>query len=309
MTAATMPHPARGIGQPLACAILAMVAIQLAAALSRPLVAEIGAPAVTWLRMTAAGIALLVVTRPKLRGLPRRAFGAALMLGGALAIMACAYFAAVSRLPLGVVATIAFLGPLSLGVLGSRGWKPTALALLAGTGVALAVMPLPSAADTGSVLDPVGIVLALIAAVGFALYILLTRRVGMLFHGSDGLTISLLTAALLLAPFGLAGIDHAPGLPVILGSASLAILAPLLTCRLEMSALRTLGTQCFSILISLEPAIAAALGLVVLHEVPSPLQATGMICVILASVGTVRLTSRSASTWSCTKARPDYSKP
>ena len=83
----------------VSAAILAMVAIQLAAALSRPLVAEIGAPAVTWLRMATAAAILMIVTRPNLRGLDRQSLWAALMLGAALAVMAVSYFAAVSRLP------------------------------------------------------------------------------------------------------------------------------------------------------------------------------------------------------------------
>ena len=292
MTASVQPHAPSGVTQAVSLAVMAMISIQLAAALSRPLVADIGAPAVTWIRMVAAAGLLLVFTRPRLRGLPRRALAAALMLGAALAIMSAAYFAAVSRLPLGMVSTIAFLGPLSVAVISARGWRTVGLAMLAAVGVILAVGAFLAAKDSGWATDPTGIVLALIAAMAFAGYIVLTRRVGSLFQGIDGLTVSLLTAALLLAPFGIAGLDHVPTLPVVLGSAGLAILAPLLTCWMEMSALRMLGTQCFSILISLEPAIAATLGLALLNEVPNLMQATGMILVILASIEAVRMSAR-----------------
>jgi inner membrane transporter RhtA len=292
MTAAVNPHTSDNVSQAVAYAVTAMVAIQLAAALSRPLVAEIGAPAVTWIRMVTAAGVLLVLTRPKLRGLQRQAIGAALMLGAALAVLAVSYFAAVSRLPLGMVSTISFLGPLAVALCGARGWRPVALALLAALGVVLAVGPFAAAADGGWSTDPVGIALALISAVAFAFYIVLTRRVGALFSGTDGMTLSLLTAAILLAPFGLGGLDHVPTLPTVLGSAGLAILAPILTLWLEMTALRTLGTQCFSVLISLEPAIAATLGLLLLNEVPTVMQVSGMILVILASVETVRLSAR-----------------
>lgn len=108
------------------------------------------------------------------------------------------------------------------------------------------------------------------------------------------LTLSLVTASILLTPFGLAGLDHAPGVSTILGSAALAILSPLVTCWFEMTALRSLGTHSFSILISLEPAIATLLGLVLLHELPTVLQVMGLCCVILASVLAVRLSARSA---------------
>ena len=294
MTAALLTPPARGLAQPVTLALLAMVSIQLAAALSRPLVAEIGAPAVTWLRMLAAAGVLMLLTRPRLRGLAPRAYGAALLLGAALAIMAATNFAAISRLPLGVVATIAFLGPLAVSILGARGWQPVGLALLAGGGVVLSVAPLRNGGAL-SALDPTGLVLALIAAAGFAAYIVLTRRVGSLFPGTDGLTLSLITASILLTPFGLAGLDHAPGVSTILGSAALAVLSPLVTCWFEMTALRSLGTQCFSILISLEPAIATLLGLVLLQEMATAVQVMGLGCVILASVLAVRLSARSAA--------------
>jgi inner membrane transporter RhtA len=286
------PRAPVGVSQAVGLAVLAMIAIQLAAALSRPLVAEIGAPTVTWIRMSAAAAALLVTTRPKLRGLARRSIAAAFMLGASLAVMAVAYFAAVSRLPLGMVSTIAFLGPLAVAVFGAHGWRPVALALMATIGVVLAIGALPSATDGGWTADPLGVVLAFIAAIAFAGYIVLLRRVGTLFSGSDGLTLSLLTAAVLLTPFGIVELDRVPSLPVVLGSVGLAVLAPLLTCWAEMTALRRLGTQSFSILISMEPAIAATLGLVLLHEVPNLMQAVGMILIILASIETVRMSAR-----------------
>ena len=284
-------HPAsarQGLGKAVGCAVFAMISIQLAAALSRPLVAEIGVPAVTWIRMAAAAAVLLLVTRPHLRGLPRRAILAALMLGAALAVLSAAYFAAASRLPLGLVATIAFLGPLTVAVVGAKGWVPIAMALLAGLGVLLLLWPFSATPNSGWAADPLGLAFAATSAVALALYIVLTRRVGMVFKGTDGTTISICTAAIFLTPFGLAGLDQMPALTVVAGSAGLAVLAPLLTCLMELAALRKLGTRCFSILISLEPAIAASLGFVILQEVPSPLQALGMACVVSASVAAVR---------------------
>lgn len=277
-----------GMVSPVGLAISAMVAIQAAAALSRPLVAEIGAPAVTWMRMAIAAAVLLAVTRPNLRRLDRRAIAAALMLGAALAVMSAAYFAAVSRIPLGLASTIAFLGPFSVAVLGARGWRTLGFSLLAGVGVLLSLNPWSDGVNQGWTADPIGLGLAGIAAVGFAAYILLTRRVGQIFSGTDGMTISLLTASILLAPFGVAGLHEVPSLHVIVGAAGLAILAPLLTCWMEMAALRKLGSQVFSTLLSLEPAIAAVLGIAFLLEFPNMLQTVGICCVVLASIGVVR---------------------
>jgi inner membrane transporter RhtA len=274
-------------------AIAAMIAIQAAAALSRPLVAEIGAPGVTWIRMATAAAILLVITRPRLRGLDRRSLWAALMLGAALATMSAAYFAAVSRIPLGLAATITFLGPFSVAVFGARGWRPLAFSLLAGLGVLLSLEPWSQGTNPGWTVDPVGLLLAGIAALGFAAYILLTRRVGQLFSGTDGLTISLLTAAILLTPFGIGGAHEMPSSGVILGAAGLAIFSPLLTCWMEMAAVRKLGAQVFSILLSLEPAIAAMLGIILLLEVPSVVQTAGIFCVVLASIAVVRSSAKS----------------
>ncbi|MES2551071.1 MAG: EamA family transporter, partial [Pseudomonadota bacterium] len=249
----------------------------------------------TWLRMAAAAAIMMVLTRPKLRGLDRRAMLAALMLGAALATMSAAYFAAVNHIPLGLASTIAFLGPLSVAMLGARGWRFTALALLAGVGVLLSLDPWSTGAGTGWTANPVGVALAAVSACGFAAYILLSRRVGALFPGTDGLTIALLTAAILLTPFGLIGMTAAPSVPVVLGTVSLAILAPLLTCWFEMAALRQLGSQTFSILLSLEPAVAAVLGIVLLLEVPSALQTVGLACVVIASILVVRISSAEAA--------------
>ena len=289
------PYRTTTIAPAVALAVSAMVFVQLSAALSRPLVAEIGVPGVTWLRMAAAAAIMMVLTRPKLRGLDRKAMLAALMLGAALATMSAAYFAAVNHIPLGLASTIAFLGPLSVAMLGERGWRFTALALLAGVGVLLSLDPWSTGAGTGWTANPVGVALAAVSACGFAAYILLSRRVGALFPGTDGLTIALLTAAILLTPFGLIGMTAAPSVPVVLGTVSLAILAPLLTCWFEMAALRQLGSQTFSILLSLEPAVAAVLGIVLLLEVPNTLQTVGLACVVIASILVVRISSAEAA--------------
>ena len=276
----------------VALAIAAMVSFQLAVALSRPLTAEIGAPAVSWIRMATGAVILIAVTRPKFGAMTRQAIWPALLLGGTLALMSVAFLAAASRLPLGLVATISFLGPLSLAVLTApAATRPLALGLAMTAAVGVLLMLIPHAQGSGGGWDTnrTGLAYAAIAAISWAVYIILMRRVGTVFAGTDGLCVSLLAAALLLTPTGLVAFDHPPPLSVLLGSAGLALLAPLLTCCLELQALRRLGTQCFGILMSLEPAIAALLGLALLHEIPTAQQFLGMVFVVVASAGTVRL--------------------
>jgi inner membrane transporter RhtA len=298
MTALHPPLEKSAIAPSVGLAVGAMVAVQLAAALSRPLIDDIGSPAFAWIRMIAAALILLAVARPRWKGLSRSALAASVLLGGTLAMMSVAFFAAINRLPLGLVTTIAFLGPLAVAVLGARTAVVEALGLAFGAGVGVVLMMAPTllGGAFGWTVDPVGLGLALIAAMGWALYILLSRRVGSHFSHADGLCLSFVTAAVLLTPTGLGGFDGMPELSLILGAAMLAILAPLLPCWLEMIALRRLGTRSFGVLMCLEPAIATVMGLVFLHEAPGPLQVAGIACVILASVGAVRLVERQQTT-------------
>ena len=292
MPSHTQPSIAPIAAGSIGLAIGAMVSFQLAVALSRPLTAEIGAPAVTWIRMATAAFILIAVTRPKFGAMTRQAIWPALLLGGTLALMSVAFLAAANRLPLGLVATISFMGPLSVAVLTAPATaRPLALglAMTAAVGVLLILAPHAQGGESGWDADGTGLVYAVIAAISWAVYIILLRRVGTVFAGTDGLSVSLLAAALLLTPTGLVAFDHPPPLSVLLGSAGLALLAPLLTCCLELKALRQLGTQCFGILMSLEPAIAALLGFALLHEIPTAQQFLGMVYVVVASAGTVRL--------------------
>jgi inner membrane transporter RhtA len=219
---------------------------------------------------------------------------AALKLGAALAMMSAAFFAAVNRLPLGPVSTIAFLGPLSVALIGARRARPQALglALVDGVCVALILAPFASGIQGSWTVDPLGLGFALVTAFGCALFIVLIRCVGSQFSQSDGLCNSLLTATLLLAATGLGGLERILDMSVIWMGAALAILAPLLTCWSAMAVLRKIRPQSFGILMRLEPAIATVLGLVILHGAPSPQQILGMDCVILASAAAVVLLSR-----------------
>lgn len=268
--------------------VASMVLFQLSAGLARPLVAEIGAAGVAWLRMGAAGAVLFLITRPRLQHLDRRSVLPALAMGGALAVMSSAFLAAVSLLPLGLAATITFLGPLGVAICSGRGWWPFALSVLAGVGVMLALDPWSSGTGPGWTADPVGLGFAVLAACGFGGYILMSRRVGQMFGGMDGLAISLVTATLLLTPVGVLSLNGIPSPTILLACVGLAIMSPLMTCWLEMTALRTLGAAVFSILLSLEPAIAAVLGIVLLLELPNAVQMLGIACVVIASVAVVR---------------------
>jgi inner membrane transporter RhtA len=276
-------HPSSEISFAPSLAVGSMISIQLAAALSRPLLMEMGASATTMIRLAAAAIVLLALTRPKPQHLTIGALVGALLLGISLAGMTVCFFEAVKRIPLGLVTTIAFVGPLAVATLGSRRPIEFACAALAAVGVVLLVMPY----TTGWVADAAGVILAMAAAGCWAAYIVFTKRVGATFKGLQGLAISFLVAAIVVVPIGVHQFQGWPPFLNLGAAAALALLAPLLPCCLEMMALRRMGARPFGILMSLEPAIGLAIGFILLRQEPNLPQLLGVACVVCASAGIV----------------------
>jgi inner membrane transporter RhtA len=138
----------------------------------------------------------------------------------------------------------------------------------------------------GVELDPVGLAFAFGAAAFWATYILLAKRMLADWPVGTGLSLTLLVAALLLAPFGLvAGGSDLLDLHVLALGLAVAVLGSMLPFALELAALRQLTAATFGILLSLEPAVAAFAGAVALAQVPSPVEALAIVLVIAASVG------------------------
>lgn len=266
-------------------AVGSMVSIQMAAGLAQPVIEAMGAFALTSLRLATAAVILLLLTRPWTAWQGMRSTGSALALGAALAGYSVCFFAATAWLPLGMVTTISFIGPLGLSLLATRRLLDGLIALLAAVSVAVLVWP----EDQGWVASPVGLALALASALCWATYIVLTQRVGKLFSGMQGLAISVTTAALIAAPFGLFTLTDWPDARMILFAAALGLLAPLATAGMEMMALRRMGKRPFGILMSLEPAIGVGVGMILLDQVPGLGQGIGVLGVVVASALTVVL--------------------
>jgi inner membrane transporter RhtA len=266
----------------VALAVAAMVIIQLGAALSEPLFDRVGPSGTVVLRLGFAALLLWPLARPRLRGRTRADLGAAVALGACSGAMAVAFFEAIARIPLGVASTIEFLGPLGVALAGSRRARDVAWVALAGGGVALLTL----GEGAGEPLDAAGVGFALVAGVCWAAYIVLTKHVGARWPGFEGLSVSLAVAALFSVPFGVAGAGAdllAPG--ALIGGLGLALLMPLIPYALELESLRRLPTALFGVILSLEPAIAALLGYIVLSQ---GLAATGVLAiamVVAASTG------------------------
>ena len=283
-----MPAPqSRGAGRAGGSAVPApllvlggVLSVQFGAALAATLVPTIGASGSVLLRIGFAAILLLAVARPRLRGHDRRAWTTVVAFGVALAGMNWAFYGALAHLPLGVAVTVEFLGPLVLTTVLSRRLLDLLAVLAAAGGVLLIsrALTVPFAE-----LSLAGIGLALAAGVCWAAYILLSGRTGAAFPGLDGLAIALVVATAVVLPAGLTADDL--WTPEHLGKGlGLAVLSSLLPYSLELLALRRLAPSVFGILLSMEPAVAALAGLVILGQRLDGLQLAGLALVVLASV-------------------------
>jgi inner membrane transporter RhtA len=268
----------RGVG--IGLALASMTTIQLGAALSDPLFDRLGPAGVVALRLFLAALMLWPFARPRLRGRSRSDVAAAVALGVCSGLLTLSFFEAIARIPLGVAVTIEFLGPLGVALAGSRRPRDVVWVALAGGGVA--VLTLGDGA--GGPLDTTGVALAGVAGACWAAYILLTKRVGARWAGLEGLSVSLCVAAAVTFPLGIASAGAELLAPeVILAGIGLALLIPLLPYVFELIALRRLPTGLFGVIMSLEPAIAALLGFVILGQDLTPAGVVAIAMVVVAS--------------------------
>jgi len=266
-------------------AVASMVLVQLGLALSVELLDRIGAEGAAWLRLAWAGVLLLILVRPRFWRFTRSALWACVALGVVTAGITLLFMASVARLPLGTASALEFLGPLGVAVV--RGRRATLVfPVLAAVGVVLLTEPWRGGAD------PLGVFYALAAGVCWAAYILLTQRVGDQVAGLSGLAVSMPVAALVATVVAGPAVIGAMSWQLLLGGAGLAVLLPVIPFSLELSALRRLSTAAFGVLMSLEPAFALVIGLLVLHQVPGWLPVAGVAFVVAAGIGAARTGDR-----------------
>jgi inner membrane transporter RhtA len=266
-------------------ALVSMFCVQLGVAASVGLFDQVGAEGAACLRLAFAGLILLATVRPRPGAFSRGSLATAVALGVTTAAVTMCFMAAVDRIPMGTASALEFLGPLGVAILRGHG-STKAWPAIAAIGVLLLTEPWHGA------LDPVGVAFALVAAVAWALYIVLTQRVGDEVAGLQGLAISMAVAgvvATVLAGPSLVG-DLKPA--VLLAGLGLAILLPVIPFALEMLALRRLTATVFGTLMSLEPALALLIGLVVLGQAPGLLPVVGIAFVVVAGIGAERTGAR-----------------
>jgi inner membrane transporter RhtA len=240
--------------------IAGIASTQVGGAIAKTLFDDLGPPGTVLVRTVFAALALALIWRPRVAGRSRGDIAVALAFGLALAAMNLSFYEALDRIPLGIAVTIEFVGPLAVAIGGSRRALDAVWVVLAATGILLL-------ARGGGDVNSAGVAFALLAGACWAAYILLNARTGRAFPGASGLTLAMAFGSVLLLPIGVASGGSAlldPGL--LATGAAVAMLASAIPYSLEIAALRRMPTQVFGILLSLEPAMAALAGFVILGE-------------------------------------------
>jgi inner membrane transporter RhtA len=290
------PSTARGFGRlqdaavafpPTGLVLLSIGSVQLGAAIAKGLFDELGPTGTVLLRLGFAALVLLALWRPSVRGFARGDYLVAVLFGLVLGAMNLSLYLALDRIPLGVAVTLEFVGPLGVAVAGSRRLLDLLWAVLAAAGILL-LAPLNILGDAN--LDPVGVALALLAGLFWACYILLSARTGSAFPGGTGLVIALCVATVALLPVGIAGGGAALLDPwLLLAGFAVAMLSSAIPYSFELAALRELSARVFGVLMSLEPAVAALIGFVVLGERLGPRALVAIVLVTVAAAGASRI--------------------
>ncbi|MFE5596105.1 DMT family transporter [Streptomyces sp. NPDC056549] len=274
---------------PVALVVTGGLSVQFGSAVAVLLMPRAGALGVVTLRLVLAAAVLLIVCRPKVRGYGRADWGTIVAFGAAMAGMNILFYQAADRIPLGAAVTLEVLGPLILSVVASR-----RLMNLLWAGLALGGVVLLGGGGFDR-LDPLGAAFALAAGAMWAAYIVFSARTGRRFPQADGLALAMAFGAVLSLPLGIAEAGDKLLVPSTIGlGLAVALMSSVLPYTLELLALRRLPAPTFAILMSLEPAIAAAAGFLVLSQALSGTDALAIALVIGASMGAVRTQSRRA---------------
>jgi len=275
---------------PTGLVLLSIFSVQLGAAIAKGLFDSLGPGGTVFLRIGFAALLLLALWRPPLRGYTGREYLLATLFGLTLAGMNLSIYLSFDRIPLGIAVTLEFIGPLSVSIVGSRRVLDLFWVVLAAAGILL-LAPLGVLGETD--LDPVGVAFALVAGFFWACYIILSARTGRAFPGMAGLTIALLVGTAALLPVGLASAGSAMLDPVLLlVGLAVALLSSAIPFSLELEALRKLPARVFGVLMSLEPAVAALIGFLVLGERLGLRSLAAIALVTLAAAGASRYGAR-----------------
>lgn len=284
-----------GLGVGATLAVASVASVQFGAALAASLFDRVGPIGTVSLRMAGAAIALLCVTRPWRRRWVRAELASSALFGAVFTAMNVFLYLALARLPLATVITLEFLGPLTVAIVTAASWSIRGWAVPAALGVVLL-----GGALHGDELP--GVLFALLAACCWAGYILLSGRIGRTGTGLAGLCLATVLGAVVMIPVGAVTAGAAllrPGTAAI--GLAVGVLSSAIPYSFDLLALRRLPTAMFGVLTSLNPAVAALAGLLVLGQALSLRELCGVASIVVASGGVSFLSARRRTR----VARPD----
>jgi inner membrane transporter RhtA len=279
---------------PAGLVLAGAVSVQSGAGIAARLFGELPPAAVTTLRLWSAALILLIVAgRSTVRAVTalaaRRAWGDAattVTFGIALGFMNFAIYQAFARIPLGIAVTIEFLGPLSVTVTGTLRGRQRRAAALGCAALAAAGVLLLAGTVGGTRLNWAGVAWAAAAGAAWAAYILGSKAAGQRLPGASGLVIAMCVAAVVVTGPGLAVGTATMFRPSLLAlGACIGLLSSVIPYWLELEALRRIPTSLFGVWMSVQPAVAALIGLAVLSQRLSAPEWAGIGCVVAASAG------------------------
>lgn len=268
---------------PWSLVVISIISVQIGAAFAKQLFEVAGTAGVVFIRTFLAAILFSAIWRPRIRGYSRKVYLYMLVYGAVITANMLLFYAAISRIPLGVAVAIAFGGPLLVAVLGSRKLMDFVWVIVAAVGIIM-LSPLTNVA-----LDSFGVLLALMTAGAWALYIIVTKQIGGLVEGHSMLALSMGVAALVALPFGGAGAAKVLTDPALIVMAVfVALMSSAIPFSLEFTALKRLTPRVFGLLASVEPVAAAVIGFIVLHEALGVREVVGIGLVTIAAIATTR---------------------
>jgi inner membrane transporter RhtA len=276
---------------PLLAVLGSVTALGVGTSFAKQLFPQVGSLGTTALRVGLSAMLLLLIWRPWRWPLSRADIGSVVRYGVALGFMNLLFYMALRTIPFGVAVAIEFAGPLTVALVSSRKKIDFLWLAMAIVGLGL-LLPLHSGI---SGLDPQGVCFALAAAVCWGAYIVLGKRLSHL-HAGQSVALGLTVAALAVVPFGVWQAGSALLEPrILLFGLGVAAVSSAVPISLEMVALKRLPQEAFGIMTSMEPAVAALLGLLMLDEHLTTLQWLAIICTMLAAAGSA-VTARRTQT-------------
>ena len=266
---------------PLLAVLGSVTALGIGTSFAKHLFPLVGSLGTTALRVGFSALLLVLLWRPWRNKLSRADLLSVLRYGVALGFMNLLFYMSLRTIPFGVAVAIEFSGPLAVAMWGSR--KPVDFVWLALALLGLGLL-LPLQQDVAQ-LDPQGVGYALAAAVFWAAYIVFGKRVGHLSTGHS-VSLGLTVAACTVAPFGIWQAGTALLDPwILVYGLGVAAVSSAIPISLEMVALKRLPQAAFGIMTSMEPAVAALLGFLVLDERLTGVQWLAIACTMLAAAG------------------------